>query len=165
MRRPSAVGCAAVARMVSSDVSVSNDTGEASSARRSARRRTCSALSSPDTYSVASPAVSRRAATCSNSVLFPMPGSPPTRTMLPGTSPPPSTKSNSLSCVIHRGVSAAVTCPSVTVLAAMPGRLRAAVRLLVGVLDTDSSPSVFHASQLSQRPAHLGNSAPHSVQR
>ena len=36
-----------------------------------------------------------RAATCSRSVDLPMPGSPPTSTIEPGTRPPPSTKSNS----------------------------------------------------------------------
>src|SRR3972149_89292 len=70
--------------------------------RRSARRRSCSADSSPETYSVGTPACSRRAEHWSSSVDLPMPGSPPTITMEPGTTPPPSTKSNSLRPVCHR---------------------------------------------------------------
>lgn len=163
--RPSPIGSAAVARIVSSEVSVSRLTVLASSARRSARSLTCNALSSPETYNVACPAASSREATCNSRVLFPMPGSPPTSTMLPGTIPPPRTKSNSSSPVRHRGVSAAVTAPSATVRATVPAADLAVVLLLVMTGVTISSANVFHALQLSHRPAHFGASAPHSVHR
>ena len=42
---------------------------------------------------------------CSVSVLLPMPGSPPSNTMLPGTKPPPNTRSSSPSPVLMRGSS------------------------------------------------------------
>src|SRR5216684_3270282 len=73
----------------------------ASSCKRSARRRNWSGDSSPETYSVAMPWLSSRAAHCMRSVDLPMPGSPPTRTTEPGTMPPPKTKSNSANSV-HR---------------------------------------------------------------
>ena len=61
------------------------------------------ALSSPLTYSTS---LSFSAITvCRVSVLLPMPGSPPSNTMLPGTSPPPSTLLSSASCISIRGKS------------------------------------------------------------
>ena len=68
---------------------------------RSARRRTCWALSSALTYN----ATPDHAPTiCSNNVDLPMPGSPLTKVTEPGTRPPSSTRSNSLMPV---GVAAA----------------------------------------------------------
>ena len=64
------------------------------SPRRAARSRTCAPDSSPVAYRTPDPAATP-AATWSRSVDLPMPGSPPTRTTDPATSPPPSTRSNS----------------------------------------------------------------------
>src|SRR5882762_11988756 len=91
-----------------------------------------------------------------------MPGSPPTSTTDPGTMPPPSTKSNSRRPVCHR----ATLDPS-------PRADRRTGGLPDGdgplsarpVRPTTSSTSVFHAPHASQRPPHLGWSAPQSVQR
>src|SRR5947209_5988324 len=93
-----------------------------------------------------------------------MPGSPPTNTTDPGTMPPPRTKSNSRSPVCQRSI---------------PGPAPRADRRTGGLPDgtacffstrprvqpTGSSTSVFHAPHASQRPPHLGCSAPQSVQR
>src|SRR6266550_8578690 len=93
-----------------------------------------------------------------------MPGSPPTNTTDPGTMPPPKTKSNSRRPVCHRRTPA----PSPRADRRTGGRAdgelagrcaRPAVR------PTGSSTSVFHAPHASQRPPHLGWSAPQSVQR
>ncbi len=162
---------APVARMVSSCVSLSSSTSLAFSASRSARSFTWSGDSSPLTYSVVCPACCSRAATCSSSVDFPMPGSPPTSTMLPGTIPPPRTKSNSLIPVVQRRDSEPCTAPTRWVFATDPPspRLAGPARRRAAPLETGaviiSSTSVFHSPHASQRPAHFGCSAPHSVQR
>ena len=68
---------AARASICPSSVSPRKTTSPAPPPSRSARIRTCAADSSPETYSVACPPASSRAATCSRSVLLPIPGSPP----------------------------------------------------------------------------------------
>src|SRR6266487_2515530 len=160
-RLPSARAWCSIA---SSRVSPSTWTAPASSVRRSARSRTWSGDSSPETYSVRMPACSRRAAHCSSRVDFPMPGSPPTSTTEPGTMPPPSTKSNSRRPVCHRSRRG----PPPRADRRTGGLPDGETRFLSGrPLDrpTASSTSVFHAPQESQRPAHFGCSAPQSVQR
>src|SRR3989441_4243837 len=149
--------------IASSRVSPSTWTAPASTVNRSARSRIWSGDSSPDTYSAGTPACSSRAAHCSRSVDFPIPGSPPTSTTDPGTIPPPKTKSNSRRPVCHR-----------------PGRTVGRLESWTGVASfacafqpsnrptfrpTGSSTSAFHAPHASQRPPHFGCSAPHSVQR
>ena len=90
----------------SRDVSVktsreSRSSPPASGARRSALNFICRALSSPETYRMR---LSFRARTvCNTRVLLPMPGSPPSRTRLPGTRPPPSTRFSSPSKRSMRG--------------------------------------------------------------
>src|SRR5437660_4518783 len=149
--------------IASSRVSPRTCTAPASSVRRSARSRTWSGDSSPETYSVRTPACSSRAAHCSSRVDFPMPGSPPTSTTDPGTMPPPSTKSNSRRPVCQR-----VNVPPPTADRRTGGLPDGAACLLSErppARPTASSTSVFHAPQESQRPAHFGCSAPQSVQR
>ena len=73
---------------------------------RRARSATCSADSSPVTYST-EVVSDRDASACSSSVDLPMPGSPPISTTAPATRPPPSTRSNSSRPVGWRGVSRA----------------------------------------------------------
>src|SRR5947207_7312100 len=153
--------------MASSRVSPSTCTAPASSVRRSARSRTWSGDSSPDTYNVRMPACSRRAAHCSSSVDFPMPGSPPTSTTDPGTMPPPSTKSNSRRPVCHRSTPG----PPPRADRRTGGRADASSDRLTArppdrhSVPTASSTRVFHAPHASHRPAHFGCSAPQSVQR
>src|SRR6267378_4092107 len=133
----------------------------ASSSSRSARRRSWSGDSSPETYSVETPWRSSLAAHCISSVDLPIPGSPPTSTTEPGTMPPPSTKSNSARPVFQR---ASADCfRSVRRIGGWP----VGTPLTAEALNRPSASStrLFHAPQLSQRPPHLGWSAPHSVQR
>ena len=156
------------ARMVSRCVSGRNSTSPAPSPSRSARSFTCSGLSSPLTYSAACPSPCSRATTCSSSVDLPMPGSPPTSTMLPGTMPPPSTKSNSASPVFRRVDSVPLTALSFAArVATMPRRCETAGRptVFAGARSTISSTSVDHSPHDSQRPPHFGYSAPQFVQR
>src|SRR5437762_3411049 len=131
------------------------------SSRRSARSRSWSGDSSPETYSVATPWLSSRAAHCISRVDLPIPGSPPTSVTEPGTMPPPSTKSNSARPVFQRAT--ADCCRSVRRIGGWPvGTPRTAEPLN---RPTASSTKEFHAPQLSHFPPHLGWSAPHSVQR
>src|SRR6266700_2290996 len=150
--------------IASSRVSPSTWTAPASTVNRSARSRIWSGDSSPDTYSVGIPACSSRAAHCSSSVDFPIPGSPPTKTTDPGTIPPPKTKSNSRRPVCHRST----PCPAPRADRRTGGRADGAGVFRSArppVRPTASSTSVFHAPHASQRPPHLGCSAPQSVQR
>ena len=80
------------ATMSGSDVSASSHRSGRTAPSRSARRRTCWALSSALTYSVVP---GHHASSCSSSVLLPMPGSPPSSVTDPATMPPPSTRSSS----------------------------------------------------------------------
>ena len=116
--------------------------------------------SSPDTYSTRLPERANCAAACSNRVDLPMPGSPPTSTAEEGTRPPPSTRSSSAMPVTARGGG--------SVLPARPtkltGRPVAALPAGPGRATGVSSSMVFHSPQVSQRPAHLGNTAPQDWQ-
>src|SRR5215218_3900594 len=165
----------AVASTVSSSVSLSSSTSPDPSPSRSARSLTWSGDSSPVTYSADPPRSFTRAATCSRIVDLPIPGSPPTSTMDPGTIPPPSTKSNSSMPVLSRCASepttwlsrvVATTVPPAPNDPAPPTRRALPPPLAARTLGAAvSSTSVSHSPQTSHRPAHFGWSAPHSVQR
>ena len=92
-----------------SDVSDTSHNRPSSVPRRSARKRTCWRLSSADTSRQRSPPAERAERTCSSSVDFPMPGSPPSSVTEPGTSPPSSTRSSSDTPVGRGAHSAAST--------------------------------------------------------
>src|SRR5436190_10963140 len=92
-----------------------------------------------------------------------MPGSPPTNTTDPGTIPPPSTKSNSRRPVCHRSNPTVPTADRRT--GGLPDGTTCFLSARGPVRPTTSSTSVFHAPHASQRPPHLGCSAPQSVQR
>ncbi len=94
---------------------------------RSARMRTCAGDSSPHTSSTGCRAASRASAMVV-SVDLPMPGSPPIRISEPGTSPPPSTRSNSSMPVGSRSWRVASTSASGCGLRTWPVCLTAALR-------------------------------------
>ena len=98
----------AVARIVSTLVSASILRPWVGSCRRWARIATCDSDSSPVTYSERLCWASLQAV-CSSSVDLPAPGWPPSSTAEPGTSPPPSTRSNSPKVEEKRGTSASET--------------------------------------------------------
>ena len=82
--------------------SVDSHSSSCTAPRRSARARTCDADSSADTYSTRRPPRATSAATCRASVDLPMPGSPPSKVAEPATSPPPNTRSSSVTPVVTR---------------------------------------------------------------
>ena len=129
---------------------------------RRARSATCSADSSPVTYST-EVVSDRDASACSSSVDLPMPGSPPISTTAPATRPPPSTRSNSSRPVGWRGVSRA----------SISDRLRTGLLLASGAYrwaaadgadDSTVSSSVFQALQCGHLPCHFAVVPPHSAQ-
>ena len=89
--------CSRVAHTVSSSVSARISTVSAPPSRV-ARNETCAADSSPVTRSARRPSRAIAPSALRSSAL-PTPGSPPTRTREPGTSPPPSTRSS----LVHAG--------------------------------------------------------------
>src|SRR5713101_4426809 len=101
-------------------------------------------------------------AACLSRVDLPTAGSPPTRTTLPGTTPPPSTRLSSPQARERRGA------VSDSISLSGTGRLRvgawaAAACLRPGPdLRTWNSWSVFHAWQCGHWPAQRRLSPPHS---
>ena len=90
---------------------------------------------------------------------LPMPGSPATRTTAPGTSPPPRTRSSSLTPVLR-----AVACWTSTWPIRRAGwdtEVAAVVRI-VGTPTSATEPQVWHSPH---RPTHLTVVQPHSAQR
>ncbi len=103
---------AAASSTTSRSVSHSSSSDSGTAPRREARRRICVSLSSPVTYRMRWPSRASAMASCSSSVLLPMPGSPPTSSSEPGTSPPPSTRSSSRMPVRVRSADSTSTCAS-----------------------------------------------------
>src|SRR5690606_14236230 len=90
---------------------------------------------------------------------LPTPGSPASSTAAPATRPPPSTRSNSATCVGRRSASVDGISPI--------GRAGAvtAVALVDGPATAFASTTVPQAWHSPQRPTHLAVVQPHSVQR
>ena len=102
---------------------------------------------------------------CSTRVLLPIPGSPPSSTMEPRTSPPPSTRFNSSSCRSMRGSSLACTFEmgmgvflAEEALPTPPAACRRAPLATTGA--TRISLKVFHCPQLGHLPIHFTDSCP-----
>jgi len=98
-------------------------------------------------------------------VLFPIPGSPPSNTMLPGTSPPPSTLLNSSSCISIRGSSFADISLRYCGLFLWSNPLTRAFAADFAAREPESleiliSLNVFHSPQLGHLPIHLADSCP-----
>ena len=133
---------------------------------RSARILSWWALSSPLTYNMVLSGM--LSTVCNVSVLLPMPGSPPSSTMLPATSPPPSTLFSSLSCMSMRGSS----CEGMSL--SFTGRLLLVaewlwLNRLPEALSCDDVPmcislNVFHCPQLGHLPIHFVDSCPQLLQ-
>ena len=132
-----------------------------STERRLARSFSWRADSSPETYSTL-----QLRPSCwqiwSISVDLPIPGAPPTSTSEPFTAPPPSTRSSSPMPVGKRISSS--SCRDVMVDAFTVYAIRCVLPLLAG-RSAGCSTMEFHAPHTAQRPAHLGLSLPHSVQK
>src|SRR3954470_2908388 len=157
-----------VASTASTEVSATTGTDSAPSPNRSARSRTWAADSSPETYRTLPPAAARFPSAIPVSVDLPMPGEPPSRTSEPGTSPPPSTRSNSPTPVDSRGVGARATSRSGTGRTAAVAGARprpAAPRARPAGATARSSTSVFHSPQPGHRPCQRGSAWPQLEQR
>src|SRR5262249_44823661 len=89
-----------------------------------------------------------------------MPGSPPIRMAEPGTSPPPTTRSNSAMPVARRASSAGLPLRA----GSSMQRPLPPLSPLGGASVAASSTIAFQAPQASQRPDHFGAAAPHSWQ-
>src|SRR5262245_8317439 len=105
------------------------------------------------------------AAACNSSVDLPMPGSPPSKIREPGTTPPPSTRSNS-SMPVDRRTPCDISTSSYSL--AVEDVENCENRLAPGEgaagVSARSSTREFHAPHSVQRPIHLGACAPHSWQ-
>ena len=139
---------------------------------RSARIRIWCGLSSPLTYKMR---WDRWRMVCKVNVLLPIPGSPPNKTMLPGTRPPPNTRFNSPSCMSIRGSSFAETSRSLwgllanpdTAPTATPWRKEVAAWRAACVpvsAEIRISLNVFHCPQLGHLPIHFALSCPQLLQ-
>src|SRR6185369_1476453 len=143
-------------KMFSRLVSGSRKTFFAVTARRSPRSLIWRSDSSPETYSTSVPASLNLSATCSSSVLLPMPGSPPISTSVPGTMPPPRTRSNSVTPDGRRRSS----CGSISVNAtALTSR---SLNPLLPRRDgcVFSSTNEFHSPHSGHLPSHLPERCP-----
>jgi hypothetical protein len=89
-----------------------------------------------------------------------MPGSPPTRMAEAGTRPPPSTRSSSAIPIGARGGGSALPASPTKLIERPTGAFAAEP----GRVATNSSSTVFHSPQVSQRPAHFGVTAPQDRQ-
>ena len=130
--------------------------------RRMARILICRSDSSPETYST-KPVRAISSATCNKSVLLPMPGSPPTRTIEPGTIPPPNTRANS---PMESGQRSS-TSPSISVSrrgVEAPVSPRPAVCTGLAGAATISSTMLFQAPHCGQRPMGRAAVRPHCWQ-
>ena len=138
--------------MLGSEVSGNSHRLGRTASRRPARKRTCWALSSADTYSVRP---GQPANSCSSNVLFPMPGSPPSKVTEPGTKPPPSTRSSSL-IPLGRGPDRSVLISPIGRATPAGNNDMPAAKVLMSSGASISSTKLFHAEHAGQRPAHLG---------
>src|SRR6476661_9898011 len=158
MMRPTS--CSARTRTPSPD-------GPSSNPRRAARSRTWPGDSSPVAYST--PAVPpevrlRPAAAWSRSVDLPMPGSPPSSTSDPGTSPPPRTRSSSAMPRLLRGRSASAMPASPAGSLVPAPATRASDRCVRVGSRTTVSTSVFQPLQARHWPSQRRNASPHDWQ-
>nr|WP_276602802.1 hypothetical protein [Nannocystis pusilla] len=125
--------------------------------RRPQREATWATDSSPLAYSTTPLRRARPTEACRSSVDLPIPGGPPSSTTLPGTRPPPSTRSTSPMPHGRRGWRSTIVCASVeaTTLPGPAGRSP-------GDGAATSSSIEFQASQLGHLPNHPVVTAPHA---
>src|SRR5690606_10819221 len=123
--------------------------------RRPQRAATWATDSSPLAYSTTPLRRASPTEACSKRVDLPIPGGPPSKTTLPGTSPPPSTRSTSPRPQGRRGWRSTIVCASVEA-TTLPGPVGRSPGAAAG------SPSSieFQASQLGHLPNHPLLAAP-----
>jgi hypothetical protein len=146
------------ASILEKSVSASRWMPGAATPSRSARRRTWTRDSSPDTYNTGTPREPNLSSAISNSVDLPTPGSPPSNTSEPATRPPPSTESSSPICERIR------TSPPRSVDTSDSGTTRGGSTAAAGSRAWTSSTSVFQPLHCGQRPIHREEAAAHCWQ-
>ena len=106
------------------------------------------------------------AAACNSKVLFPIPGSPPSKLTEPATNPPPRTRSNSTEPVENRATSGASIAESGNASTTL-GRPAACEdnRTLAGTSSISTRSKASQVPQSGHFPAQVGCVDPHSVQR
>ena len=163
--RPSRVRAVMRPTSFSATTRIRSPTVPSSSPSRPARSRTCPADSSPLAYRT-SPAVAvSPAAAWSSRVDLPIPGSPPSSTTDPGTSPPPRTRSSSEMPVGVRTGSASRRPARDCGTWPAPGPVPApAARPLWSGSRTSVSTRVFQAPQVRHWPSQRRWAAPHAWQ-
>src|SRR5689334_14865137 len=103
------------------------------------------------------------AAAWSSKVDFPIPGSPPSSTSDPGTTPPPSTRSNSSMLVDKRAwFCSSMSAYNLAEPAADSAYRCSAVAAVIAAGCGRSSTNEFHAPQSLHLPSHFGDCEPHS---
>ena len=145
-----------VASITSTSVSESTLKPRPSTPSLRALNATCRGDSSPETMRHPSP---RCPITCKRSVLFPTPGSPPTRTMEPGTIPPPSTRLSSPTpaSILPPPSTTGTSLKASVFPAALAFCLVArSAKPTTFFASRTSSTKVLHSPQSGQRPSHFG---------
>lgn len=118
---------------------------------RRARPEICKTDSSPETYKTGVPFAEYHELICSDSVDFPIPGSPESSTSEPATSPPPSTASSSADDEKYLDTSVVAFCMSFSVSRAFQVWIFHFFTTIFSF-----SASVFHSPQLGHFPIHFG---------
>ena len=155
--------------IVSRFVSLKNESGPHTVPIRLARSLICFNDSSPETYKTFCSCPARFRQTCRSRVDFPIPGSPPTSTREPRTTPLPSTRSSSANPVLVRSVSESSISSKLTGFACAPARFpgaavsEAAAAYRPAAVPDDAgadgaSTIVFHALHAGHCPIHLEDS-------
>ena len=165
-------GCSScmAASMRSKFVSHKNSRSPFTSPMRFARSLICFKDSSPDMYKTFFSANARFLHTCKRRVDFPIPGSPPTKTRDPLTTPPPNTRSSSSYPVFIRSCSSSWISDSLAGFILMPVTPPDPVLEIprfpeASAFATGSSTNVFHSRQPGHWPSHFADSNPHSLQK
>ncbi len=145
-------------------VSVNKKNWSCAISNRSARILICCSLSSPLMYKT------RKSFSCRpfwrNKVLLPIPGSPATSTILPGTMPPPNTRFNSVSEVKMRSSCEVITsCSAIDLCILFSPLLSFQFSEFLFPLSNISSVKVFHSEQAGHLPIHFALSYPQLLQK
>ena len=145
----------AIAQTVSTEVSAIISSFWVGKPKRLARMATCWGDSSPVTYNALLLSAMAQSV-CSNTVLLPAPGSPPSSTQDPGTNPPPRTKSNSPVPELILGISSrAISARVLTTLSTLPAKPERNAEPPLEGLPRRTSESVFHALHSLHWPCHF----------
>ena len=153
-------------RWRSTATSIASTSGPSSARRwcgtgpiRDARPLTCVSDSSAEASMTSTPVAATDESTWNKSVDLPMPGGPNRSVTEPPTTPPPMTRSSSLTPVGSGRAPSVETSRSATA-----GAVSAIIVLPGRCTRTDAGPRVFHSPQFPHRPTQRNDVVPHAVQ-